>query len=145
KARLTTFPETSRPRSAMVSKRDRRSGLFSRPPPPTRSSLKAKPARQKVPGRKDHAAHVSLPSDAIVKQQWIEDLDPVSPTRRLGGPRPRSSLELESPTQASLTRSRNVRKPSHPASQQGGALRKFPKPAAVKRSVKRAASSVTRI
>ena len=46
---------------------------------PTRQSRSAHPQSQ-GPSRKDHAAHVSLPSDAIVKQRGIAH-DPGNLTR----------------------------------------------------------------
>ena len=55
-------------------KRDRQLSLYSRlkPTNPASALANTKP-NDNSPKRKDYAAHVSLPSDAIVKQQRVRD------------------------------------------------------------------------
>ncbi len=65
-ARLTAFQRKPLPRRDEFLKRDRQLSLFRTLPP---DPLSSRPTNPTPKPRKDPAAHVSLPSDAIVKQQ----------------------------------------------------------------------------
>ena len=90
----------------MVSKRDRRSSLF---PGLPRKNLEKKSKdpfpkpKQQKPRRKDSAAHVSLPSDNLVKQRTagrrLSDRQTIDPFPRLSAGRrfDRSILKVDRP------------------------------------------------
>ena len=128
-ARLTAFQRKPLPRRDEFLKRDRQLSLFRTLPP---DPLSSRPTNPTPKPRKDPAAHVSLPSDAIVKQRWVRDDRPKPIARSLKRistsrqPACKARLELQFPCRAARPRGRDDRKSSAPASQQGGVRSRSP-------------------
>src|SRR5271165_6974398 len=107
-------------------KRDRQLSLSGHPRQSKPGKLIAPSQTKRKRPRKDNAVHVSLPSDAIVKQLRLKDdqrkASPLIPGRS-GRPRgdPPAKLDLNSKSSyPAPSRGRDGRKFSAPASQQGG-------------------------
>src|SRR5271165_2471091 len=86
-----------------------------------------KPSQRQAP-RKDHAAHVSLSSDALVKQRGSNpaEADPIREPCQVSRRHARKARPSPKPTIAASSRGWEDRKPSVPTSQQGGAHPRSP-------------------